>query len=407
MTDGIEVVPSLAIAKGEVCLYSSPSPFRIGANEDAVGVFACGLESAIVVVADGLGGMRAGDVASRVAVEQVGRRVGSLATQFGLVPTRVDPLSAISGHRESVSANSGTSKANTSGTSPLPGNASIPARSVESRRITCEPLAQGQSSNRPVNDEVPADVQSPRSTEDLEQNPETHAANVRPVSLRAPTEQGALTADCQLEGNPALELSIPSGVALPTGMLRAAVLDGIERANDTIQALGIGAATTIAAAEITGREVRPYHVGDSMILLVGQRGKVKFQSVSHSPVAQAVEAGLLDEHEAMHHEDRHLVSNVVGSPSMRIEIGPQLKMAERDTLLLASDGLFDNLHLSEIIEIVRKGPLRECVRGLAAAATQRMHSESTKIPSKPDDLSIVAFRRRPKRRRRTKKSASS
>ena len=68
---------------------------------------------------------------------------------------------------------------------------------------------------------------------------------------------------------------------------------------------------------------------------------------------RAVESGMLDEDEAVHHEERHLISNVVGADDMRIEIGLSINMAAKDTLLLASDGLFDNLYLNEIIETNR------------------------------------------------------
>jgi serine/threonine protein phosphatase PrpC len=88
--------------------------------------------------------------------------------------------------------------------------------------------------------------------------------------------------------------------------LRTAILDGIERANRAVQRRGIGTATTLAVVEIRERVVRPYHVGDSMIFVVGQRGKIKLQTVSHSPIGFAVESGFLNEREAMHHEDRHL-----------------------------------------------------------------------------------------------------
>ncbi len=175
-------------------------------------------------------------------------------------------------------------------------------------------------------------------------------------------------------------------------MLRTAVLNGIESANQAVQDLGIGAATTLAAVEVQQDTVRPYHVGDSMILVVGQRGKIKLQTTSHSPVGFAVEAGLLDEKEAMYHEDRHLVSNVIGSAEMKIEIGPALRLSPRDTLLLASDGLFDNLHVAEIVARIRKGPLSAALERLAHDSRQRMTQPAAGQPSKPDDLTIIAFR---------------
>jgi PPM family protein phosphatase len=176
--------------------------------------------------------------------------------------------------------------------------------------------------------------------------------------------------------------------------MRSAILDGIEAGNRAVLALGSGAATTLAVAEITQGSVRSYHVGDSSVVLVGQRGRVKLQTVPHSPVGFAVEAGLLDADEAIHHELLHVISNVVGSAEMRIEIGPEFALADRDTLLLASDGLFDNMRIGEIVETIRCGPLPAALAGLRRTVDLRMRGErGPDTPSKPDDCSIVLFRR--------------
>lgn len=178
--------------------------------------------------------------------------------------------------------------------------------------------------------------------------------------------------------------------------MRDAILDGIERANRDILAQSSGAATTIAVVEIQGDRLRTYHVGDSMILLCGQRGKTKLQSVAHSPVGYAVESGLLDVDEAVHHEERHLVSNVVGAPDMRIEIGVNRRIAARDTVILASDGLFDNLYLDEIIDLIRKGDLQNTADKLLTMTRARMRDPQPGLPSHPDDLTFILYRRRPR-----------
>jgi serine/threonine protein phosphatase PrpC len=175
--------------------------------------------------------------------------------------------------------------------------------------------------------------------------------------------------------------------------LRDAVLNGFEDANRSVLDLGIGAATTLAVVEIQGANIRPYHVGDSLIVVVGQRGRIKLQSVPHSPVGYGIESGLLDESEAMYHEERHIVSNVIGTPDMRIEVGSALELAPRDRLLVASDGLWDNLHMNEIVGTVRKGPLLQAVVTLTDHCDARMHKEGVggTTPSKPDDLTLVLF----------------
>jgi serine/threonine protein phosphatase PrpC len=189
------------------------------------------------------------------------------------------------------------------------------------------------------------------------------------------------------------------------GVLRNAILNGFERANQAVCDLGVGAATTLCAVEIAEGRVRPYHVGDSLILLVGQRGRIKLETIPHSPVGFAVEAGLLDASEALHHEDRHLVSNTLGAPDMRIEVGASRTLSPRDTLVLASDGLSDNLHVEEIGEHVRTGALREACEALASAARRRMYVPEEGEPSKPDDLTLVAYRPLARRARRARRSS--
>jgi len=173
--------------------------------------------------------------------------------------------------------------------------------------------------------------------------------------------------------------------------LQGIVLNSVDLANQAILSQGIGAATTIAAVGIHESVIRPYHVGDSDILVIGQRGRIKFQSIAHSPTGYAVEAGMLDEDEAAGHEDRHYVSNVVGSNEMRIDIGPILQMAARDRLLIMSDGVSDNLVMQDIIELVRKGPLKAAARALLEAVQQRMAEDYGDTPGKPDDLSFILY----------------
>lgn len=174
--------------------------------------------------------------------------------------------------------------------------------------------------------------------------------------------------------------------------LRSGIIDGIEAANRAVLEMGVGAATTLAAVAIQQHNAQTFHVGDTMILVCGQRGRLKWQTLSHSPVSFAVEAGVLDEYDAMRHEDRHVVSNVVGSPSMRIEVGPSLQVAPYDTILLGSDGLFDNLRLDEVVQGIRKGPLASAVWALIQQAQQRMLAPADGEPSKPDDCTAIAFR---------------
>ena len=189
-----------------------------------------------------------------------------------------------------------------------------------------------------------------------------------------------------------LEASLQKSMA-ETMLLRTAILDGIDAANVAVQALGNGSATTLTVVTVEGRTVRAYQIGDSEAMVVGQRGLVRLQTTPHSPTGFAVEAGFLDEKEALHHEDRHLVSNFLGAADMRIDVGAELSLQPRDTIMLASDGVMDNVHVNEIIERIRKGPLGEAADKVVALARHRMAGLSAAQPSKPDDLSLILFRK--------------
>ena len=94
----------------------------------------------------------------------------------------------------------------------------------------------------------------------------------------------------------------------------------------------------------------------------------------------------------MLHEDRHLLFNVVGIPDMRIEMEMEIPLEAGDTVLLACDGLFDNLAPDEVIEFLHSGDLVERTRHMIQLCLERMGGKNSSHPSKPDDLTVVAFR---------------
>lgn len=189
----------------------------------------------------------------------------------------------------------------------------------------------------------------------------------------------------------ALEHSLQQRV-IEKGSLRSAILNGIEEAHRTLLRCGRGGGTTLAVAELQKRSFRPYHVGDSMIYLIDSTGSVKFQTMPHSPLGYAIQAGLLSEKEAMRHPERHIVSNAIGFPGMKIEIGPEIEIGKGDTLLLTTDGMVDNLFIHEIGEIVRERSLAKMAQKLAEESRARMLGQCPGKPSKPDDLTFIAFR---------------
>ncbi len=186
--------------------------------------------------------------------------------------------------------------------------------------------------------------------------------------------------------------SLVHGVASANGIAREGILQGIENANRQIQASGDGPATTLAVVEILDRGIRTYHVGDSEILICHSNAGLRWKSLPHSPVGYGVESGLLDPRDAIFHEARHLVSNVVGGGDASIEMSTPLDLTAQDTVLLATDGLFDNLHLEEVVERMVIPDLKNAGLQLVELAQRRM-AQPGDHPSKPDDLTVMLYRR--------------
>ena len=175
--------------------------------------------------------------------------------------------------------------------------------------------------------------------------------------------------------------------------LRATILHAMEVANQHVVMETRGAASTLTVVSIEGREARVFHVGDSVAMITGQRSAVKLQTVAHSPVGFALAAGFLTEADAMFHPERHVVSNFVGTQEMIIEVGSPIRLARHDSILLASDGLTDNLFSDEIMSVMRRGAIDAAVDTLVEKTHHRMQRRDMQIPGKADDLAIILFRK--------------
>lgn len=176
--------------------------------------------------------------------------------------------------------------------------------------------------------------------------------------------------------------------------LRPRILDAIESANREIHRLGTGAATTLALAAVEDGALRSYHAGDSSVFVIGGRGRIRKETIAHSPVGYAQAAGLINEEVALSHPDRHLIDNAVGSPDVRIEVSGRLTLAPRDSVLLATDGLLDNVRSQELSKLCPKGRLAAAASALSKLAQERMHHPDADHPSKADDLTFILWRNR-------------
>ena len=173
--------------------------------------------------------------------------------------------------------------------------------------------------------------------------------------------------------------------------LRMPIIESIEACHAALGERATTCACTVVVAELQGNIARHYLVGDSSIYVLGQRGAVRLQSVPQSVVGYGIESGFLPEEAAQDHEERHIVLNLVGTGEMKIELGSPIELRPRDTILLCSDGLTDNLAQEDIIDSIRCGNLAKGLDQLMDGASRAMQLET----GHPDDLTVIAWRPTP------------
>lgn len=179
-----------------------------------------------------------------------------------------------------------------------------------------------------------------------------------------------------------------------TSELVSGVLSGFDQANQAVTDLRMGAGSTLSAVLVTGMTARAFYAGDSPAAVIGQRGTIRFATLPHSLTGYGVEAGFLSETEAAQHEDSGVVLNVLGFPEMFVHVGQPVSLRPMDTILVASDGLSDNIPLSVISSLCRLGGAASAVKALMHKTTELMTGSPT---GHPDDLSIVLYRPTPRK----------
>ncbi len=168
------------------------------------------------------------------------------------------------------------------------------------------------------------------------------------------------------------------------------VLDIIEKANAKVRDLKVGARTTLVLGVINKDELRAYSIGDSEILYCNNRGNVIFSNIPQSPVGYAIAGGHMEQESSLDEPDRHLVNHLVGDEVLRLEASSKIALKKGHTILIGSDGLFDNIHHDKLIEYVTGGVFEECHEKLKSFCCKKPEDVSWR---KDDDISYILIRR--------------
>jgi protein phosphatase len=129
--------------------------------------------------------------------------------------------------------------------------------------------------------------------------------------------------------------------------IRKVLLEGVKDANKAVveykeknKLEEIG--TTLTAAFMRGGEVYITNIGDSRTYLISE-GRVEAKTKDHSYVQELVDAGRITSEEARLHQNRNIITKVIGAAK---EVEPDFyewRVYEGDSVLLCCDGLWEAL----------------------------------------------------------------
>lgn len=163
----------------------------------------------------------------------------------------------------------------------------------------------------------------------------------------------------------------------------------IEVINNRVRALKVGARSTLAFATIINDNIRCFAVGDSEIVYWNGNGAEVYSNVPHSNTGYRVEAGILDQDESLDDPERHVVTNLVGDEAIRIESTSAFEVKKGHTILIGTDGLFDNVSHAELRELVAKGVFEKSFEMLTEICKKQEEDKWKKT----DDIGFVLIRK--------------
>jgi len=133
-----------------------------------------------------------------------------------------------------------------------------------------------------------------------------------------------------------------------------------------------GMGTTFTGAYCVGSDVFVLHVGDSKAYLVHE-GAMRKITRDHTVAQQYADLGAISQEEVATHRLHHVLTRAVGGPDDELEADLyHLGLANRDRLVLCSDGLTDMANEDEIAAVLAARPSSEdACRALVDLALER------------------------------------
>lgn len=167
------------------------------------------------------------------------------------------------------------------------------------------------------------------------------------------------------------------------------IINLIEGINDRILSLKAGARSTLALINISNDLFRSYCVGDSEVVYWNGHGSKIYSSIPHSRVGYKVAAEELTQDESLDHNERYLVDNMLGDEAVRVDVQSKMLLKKGHTVLVGSDGLFDNFSHDILTQLIGKGSFDTSFQELADLCLK----QDEQMWKKDDDISFIVIRK--------------
>ena len=149
-----------------------------------------------------------------------------------------------------------------------------------------------------------------------------------------------------------------------------------------------GMGTTLTALTLCGHEAVVAHVGDSRAYLV-RHDTCRQLTADHSRVGEMLRMKLITPEQAATHPARsQLTRSLGGDPTVQIDL-VTTDMAENDTFILCSDGLWDSVSRQELTDVARR--IGDDVVPTPAEAAEMLVDLALKRDA-PDNVTVVVVR---------------
>lgn len=135
-----------------------------------------------------------------------------------------------------------------------------------------------------------------------------------------------------------------------------AMVDAVQRANEQVRKEVVDGGTTLTGVVIRGEAAHIAHVGDSRAYWISNDSSIEKITRDHSVVERLIELGQITPEEAEYHDQRNVLYRAIGqNEDVEVEIHRK-RLVPNSYILLCSDGLWNMVTDSDILEIIKNTP---------------------------------------------------